>query len=85
MSKNGKWVEIGRERRPNGTVRVRYRACVCVGGKRTRKWFGTEEEARRWLGRGDVGRLPSPEIRTNWRFVFGDREQDVYGREARFS
>lgn len=86
MSKKpGKWVEIGRETRQSGTVRTRYRAVIFDGVKRTRKWFGTREEARRWLELSDDARKKRKDVGTDWRFVFADRAEDIYGRERSFS
>lgn len=89
MSKSGKWVEIGREMRPGGKVRTRYRAVICDGVTRTRKWFKTREEARRWLGLSDDAKITRKEtrkdIRTDWRFVYGDSVEALYGRESVWS
>ena len=86
MSKNpGKWVEVGYDRRPNGSVRTRYRAVIFDGVKRVRKWFNTREEARRWLENTSCRKMLPNDVRTDWRFVYGDRAEDVYERERRFS
>lgn len=85
MSKNpGKWVEVGYDKH-NGKVRTRYRAVIFDGVTRTRKWFSTREEARRWLENQSVRKMLPKEMREDWRFVYGDREEDLYMRERRFS
>ena len=85
MGKNpGRWVEVGHDLH-NGKVRTRYRAVIFDGVNRVRRWFNTREEASRWLELSTGRKELQKDVRKDWRYVFGDRAEDVYFRERRFS
>ena len=85
MSESGRWVEIDRTPSASGAPRMRYRACICFNGVKTRKRFKTEEEARAWLKTGAKQAYTRKIGKINWDYEFQPMPDSIYGRESVWS